>query len=157
MLTAKNIHNYKTLEIDESREAQLKQFYNQLEVFSKTVKKESIIPLNGNVIVKVTSPKSKILLGVSNDADAMEIWKVSRQVGESKPDVRVGMNCFVPLIDGISRPCYYEDDQDNEYVYVSVSSEQLVYAYEKKSPDLIDSNGIGVSNLLNMEFQSSGL
>ena len=102
MLTAKNVHNYKQLEIDAGTENQLKQFYNQLEAFSRTVRKESIVPLNGNVIVKVTSPKSKILLGVSNDADAMEIWKVSDQVSKQKPDISLGMNCFVPLIDGSS-------------------------------------------------------
>lgn len=128
MLTDRNSNNFKKLEISTEQEKSLKAAFSQLRALSRRIDKDSIVPLNNYVIVKVTNTKS-LIIGATKDVEDIEIFKVSEQVASQKPNFIPGMKCFVPLIDGIARPCYYEEDAENEYIYISISSEQLIYAY----------------------------
>lgn len=128
MLTDKNVQNFKKLEISPDQEKKLSAIFSQLRALSGRIDKDSILPLNNNVILKITNTKS-LIIGATKDAEDIEIFRVSEQVKVQKPNFVPGMKCFVPLIDGIAKPCYYEEDAQNEYVYVAMSAEQLIYAY----------------------------
>lgn len=138
ILTGSNVDSIKKTQVSEAQEAYVKAVDRSNKTMARKIDKDSITPVNNNIIIKCKLHQSLIAMPggkAQGEVEYIEIYKVSEKVKNTQPEIKPGMKCSVNiqliLATGGS-PCYEDETENGAFVYFRVSAEQVDYLYDFK-------------------------